>query len=91
MPHANRYVVPGAIYHVTHRCHDRAFLFRFARDRDTYRAMMRDRLERNPVAALGYCIVVALASIADVRIQIGLRERVLLAFEHFAQHRAKFR
>ena len=56
MPHANRYVVPGAIYHVTHRCHDRAFLFRFARDRDTYRAMMRDRLERHPVAALGYCI-----------------------------------
>lgn len=56
MPRANRYIVPGAIYHVTHRCHDRAFLFRFAKDRDVYRTMLRERLARHPVTALGYCI-----------------------------------
>ena len=31
---------------VSNRCHDRAFLLRFARDRDTCRSMLRDRLHR---------------------------------------------
>ena len=52
MPRANRYIVPGAIYHVTQRCHDRAFLFRFAKDRDVYRTMLRERLARYPVTAV---------------------------------------
>ena len=56
MPRANRYVVPGQIYHVTHRCHDRSFLFKFSKDRDAYRAMLRDRLERFPIQVLGYCL-----------------------------------
>lgn len=29
MPRANRYILPGCAYHITHRCHDHAFLFRF--------------------------------------------------------------
>lgn len=38
MPRANRHlhVLAGRTYHVTHRCHDRAFLLKFARDRDAY-------------------------------------------------------
>jgi hypothetical protein len=31
-----RYVVPGHIYQLTHRCHDRQFLLRFAKDRNGY-------------------------------------------------------
>ncbi|MCC6355815.1 MAG: hypothetical protein IT577_18155 [Verrucomicrobiae bacterium] len=53
MPRANRYMLAGHIYHVTHRCHDWSFLFRFARDRDRYRAMLRDRLGRHAVSVLG--------------------------------------
>jgi hypothetical protein len=34
MPRANRYWVVGAAYHLTHRCYDRSFLFRFVRDHD---------------------------------------------------------
>ena len=37
MPRANRHIVPGAIRHVTHRCRDRAFLFRLAKDREVHR------------------------------------------------------
>ena len=37
VPRANRYFVPGKFYHLTHRCHDRQFLFKFGRDRNQYR------------------------------------------------------
>ncbi|MCB1068859.1 MAG: transposase [Kiritimatiellae bacterium] len=57
MPRANRYLVAGPAYHVTHRCHNRAFLFRFARDRDAYRTMLRDQIRaRGDVEVLTYCI-----------------------------------
>ena len=56
MPRANRYILPGFTYHVTHRCHDRSFLFRFARDRDVYRKMLRERLSRFPISLFTYCI-----------------------------------
>ena len=56
MPRANRYIIPGQIYHVTHRCHDHEFLLKFARDRDLYRAMLRERLKRFPISLLGYCL-----------------------------------
>jgi hypothetical protein len=48
MPHATRHILPGQIYRVTQRRHDRSFVFRFARDRDAYRAMLRERFGQNP-------------------------------------------
>jgi hypothetical protein len=42
MPRGNRSIVPGNIYHLTHRCHDREFLLRFACDRDGYRRRLRE-------------------------------------------------
>ena len=33
MPRANRYYLPGYVWHITHRCHKREFLLKFARDR----------------------------------------------------------
>ena len=54
MPRANRYILPGQTYHVTHRCHDRAFLLRFAKHRELYRTMLRERAERFGVCVLGY-------------------------------------
>ncbi|MFH0909707.1 MAG: transposase, partial [bacterium] len=56
MPRANRHIQPGNTYHVTHRCHDRAFLLRFARDRQAYRAWLRDGLAHWSVNLLTYCI-----------------------------------
>jgi putative transposase len=56
MPRANRFMQPGQIYHLTHRCHDRAFLFRFARDRSEYRERLRTVSRMFRVSVLNYCI-----------------------------------
>jgi hypothetical protein len=32
MPRANRYFIPGYVWHITHRCHKREFLLKFGRD-----------------------------------------------------------
>ncbi len=56
MPKAERYFVRGRHYHLTHRCHNRSFLFRFAKDRDVYREMLRQRLVKYQTPLLGYCI-----------------------------------
>jgi putative transposase len=55
MPRANRYFVPGHVYHLTHRCHDRQFLLKFARDRDDYQKRLREVLARFDVSLLDYC------------------------------------
>ena len=36
MPRANRYFVPGFVWHITHRCHKQQSLLKFARDRRTW-------------------------------------------------------
>lgn len=46
----------GGIFHLTHRCHNRSFLLRFARDRDAYRKKLRERLQQFDVALLDYCL-----------------------------------
>lgn len=56
MPRANRYIADGLIYHLTHRCHDRSFLLRFAKDRREYRRRLREALASEPVHLLDYCI-----------------------------------
>ena len=55
-PRANRYVLPGFIYHLTHRCHDSKFLLKFARDRNNYRGRLRQALARCQVSLLTYNI-----------------------------------
>lgn len=37
MPRRRRHWANHACYHVTHRCHERQFLFKFAKYRDMYR------------------------------------------------------
>jgi len=36
MPRANRYFLPGYVWHITQRCHQRKFFLKFARDRRRY-------------------------------------------------------
>ncbi|MHC1764682.1 MAG: response regulator [Verrucomicrobiia bacterium] len=45
LPRANRYVLPGHVYHLIHRCHDRRFLLRFATDRNGYKPRLREARE----------------------------------------------
>ena len=46
MSRANRLRVDGGVFHLTHRCHNRAFLLKFARDRDAYRARPQEHLRQ---------------------------------------------
>ena len=74
MPRANRLSSQGGIFHVTHRCHNREFLLKFARVRDGYRAKLRECLAAYEVALLDYCITsnhVHLLLDAQDRLQIS--------------------
>lgn len=47
MPRANRYITLGRNYHLAHRCHNRSFLLKFAKDRDLYRAIVKQHRARS--------------------------------------------
>ena len=56
MPNASRYLQAGYTYHLTHRCHDRRFLLKFARDRNVYRKWLREGARRYRVPVYNYCV-----------------------------------
>jgi putative transposase len=56
MARAHRLKVQGGIFHITHRWHNRAFLLKFARDREAYRAKMREALGQFEICLLNYTI-----------------------------------
>lgn len=75
MPRSSRFLCDGYTYHLTHRCHDRRFLLRFARDRDAYRKWLRISVRRYEVPVYGYCITgnhVHLIVHVDDRVRVGL-------------------
>jgi putative transposase len=50
-------MLSGPAVHLTHRCHNGDFLFRFAKDRDAYRAVLRGQLRvHKDLRMLTYCI-----------------------------------
>jgi putative transposase len=56
MPRASEYLLEGYTYHLTHRCHNRQFFLRLARDRELYREWMFEGIRRFHVPLYGYCI-----------------------------------
>jgi putative transposase len=56
MPRANRYILPGLYYHVTHRCHNKASLLKFDRERNDYRKRLREALAEHQVCLLNYTL-----------------------------------
>jgi len=56
MPRASTYLIKGYTYHLTHRCHNRDFHLRFARDRERYRAWLREGVRRFAVPIYDYAI-----------------------------------
>jgi REP-associated tyrosine transposase len=56
MPRANRYILPGHVYHLTHRCHDREFLLRFAVHRNAYRKKLWEAMREFKLSLLDYSI-----------------------------------
>ena len=56
MPRANRHFLPGQIWHITHRCHEKAFLLKFARDRRTYRHWLFEAKKRFGLRVFNYAV-----------------------------------
>ena len=56
MPRANRYFVPGYIWHITHRCHKKEFLFKFVKDRARWRHWLFEAKKRYGLCVLNYII-----------------------------------
>jgi REP element-mobilizing transposase RayT len=54
MPRANRHFLPGHVWHLTHRCHERDFLFKFARDRNRYLRWLYEARKRFGLCILNY-------------------------------------
>jgi putative transposase len=48
--------LPGHIWHITHRCHQRKFLLKFARDRRCYLHWVFDAKKRFGLSVLNYMI-----------------------------------
>ena len=56
MPRANRYFIPGNIWHITHRCHKRDFLLKFRRDRICWMHWLFEAKRRFGVSVLNYIV-----------------------------------
>lgn len=56
MPRANRVHLPGHVWHITHRCHKREFLLRFAKDRKQWRHWLYVARVRYGLCILNYIV-----------------------------------
>ncbi len=56
MPRANRHFLPGHLWHLTHRCHHKAFLLKFARDRRRYLRWLFEAKKRFGFSVLNYMV-----------------------------------
>ncbi len=56
MPRRPRYLKDNSCYHITHRCHERKFLFKFAKDRQVYVDLLRETVKRFKIDVLNYVV-----------------------------------
>jgi putative transposase len=56
MPRANRYWMPGHVWHLTHRCHRRQFLLRFGCDRRLWTKWLYAARVRHGLCVLDYVV-----------------------------------
>lgn len=56
MPRANRHFLPGQLWHIAQRCHRKAFLFKFARDRNRYLRWPFEARKRFGLRVLNYVV-----------------------------------
>lgn len=56
MARANRHILPGHVWHITHRCHKREFLLKFARDRKRWVHWLYEAKRRHGLSVLNYIV-----------------------------------
>jgi len=56
MPRANRYYTAGHVWHITHRCHQKHFLLKFAKDRRRWVHWLFQANKRYGLSVLNYVV-----------------------------------
>lgn len=56
MPRSNRYIQPGYVYHLTHRCHNRQYLLHGAKDRTEYCRRLREAARACNISLFDFCV-----------------------------------
>ncbi|MEA2115019.1 MAG: transposase [Thermodesulfobacteriota bacterium] len=56
MARAKRHYIPGQIWHITHRCHKREFLFKFSKDRHLWLQWLYQARKRYGLTILNYIV-----------------------------------
>ena len=56
MARANRHFIPGHIWHLTHRCHKREFLFKFSKDRNRWIELLYEAKKRYRLSILNFIV-----------------------------------
>jgi putative transposase len=56
MPRAHRHYLPGHVWHITHRCHKKEFLLKFAKDRDCWLDWLFEAKQRYETCILNYMV-----------------------------------
>ncbi len=56
MPRAHRHFQPGHVWHITHRYHQKDFLFKFSRDRDRWVHWLYEARKRFGLSILNYVV-----------------------------------
>jgi len=56
MARANRHFIPGHIWHLTHRCHKREFLFKFSKDRTRWIELLYEAKTRYLLSILNFIV-----------------------------------
>ena len=56
MARANRHHIPGQVWHITHRCHKKEFLLKFARDRKRWLQWLFEAKKRYGLQILNYTV-----------------------------------
>ena len=54
MARANRHYIPGHAWHITHRCHKKEFLLKFAKDRQGWLDWLFEAKKRYGIVILNY-------------------------------------
>lgn len=56
MPRANRYFLPGFVWHITHRCHKKEFLLKFEKDQRCWLQWLFEAKKRYGLCVLNYIV-----------------------------------
>lgn len=56
MARANRHYIPGQVWHITHRCHKKDFLLKFAKDRRCWHSWLFEAKKRFGLRILNYVV-----------------------------------